>query len=530
MAASLTAALPQPGLRHRWPALALLALLLGAVGLLCRDAFSGMVAVWSRSDTFAHAFLVPPIALWLVWRQRLAVAAQPWRAQPLWLAAIAACACVWLLGEQAGVNAAVQFAAIGMAVGVVPLVLGGRASRPIAFPLGFLFFCVPFGEFLVEPMMAGTADFTIQALRFTGVPVYREGLQFVIPSGHWSVVEACSGVRYLIASIVVGTLFAHLNFQSTRRQLLFVLAAALVPVLANWVRAYMIVMLGHLSGNRLAVGVDHLIYGWVFFGVVIALMFMIGVRFADAPLAPPVPAAGGSAPGVATALPAGGLIRMGGAAVSALAVFAVAGLAHWQLQPDSSSASAPAAIQLPRDLAGGWRAVGAELAAWEPRFQGPSAVDKVVYESAQGRVGAWVGLYRDQGRERKLVTSTNVLIEQRSAAWLAVDLPPYRLQLRGRQVAFKAALLRTPADLKLDPHQRLLVLHAYRIGGELVTNDLEATLRIALGKLLGRGDAGAAMIMYVPVDGAATDSELLRRFIDDHFERLAAAVDAASQP
>ncbi len=38
----------------------------------------------------------------------------------------------------------------------------------------------------------------------------------------------------------------------------------------------MIVMIGHLSDNRLAVGVDHLIYGWVFFGVVMLLLFWIG--------------------------------------------------------------------------------------------------------------------------------------------------------------------------------------------------------------------------------------------------------------
>ena len=41
----------------------------------------------------------------------------------------------------------------------------------------------------------------------------------------------------------------------------------MLPVLANWVRAYIIVMLGHLSGNTIATGVDHLVYGWVFFGM-----------------------------------------------------------------------------------------------------------------------------------------------------------------------------------------------------------------------------------------------------------------------
>jgi exosortase len=73
-----------------------------------------------------------------------------------------------------------------MVVFAVPAVLGTQAARVLAFPLMFLFFCVPVGEFLIEPMMEATADFTVAALRLSGIPVYREGLQFVIPSGNWS--------------------------------------------------------------------------------------------------------------------------------------------------------------------------------------------------------------------------------------------------------------------------------------------------------------------------------------------------------
>jgi exosortase len=140
---------------------------------------------------------------------------------------------------------------------------------------------------MLPSMMQWTADFTVFALQLSGVPVLREGLQFVIPTGSWSVVEACSGVRYLIASFMVGTLFAYLNYRSSWRRAVFMLVSLLVPIVANWVRAYLIVMTGHLSGNELAVGADHLIYGWVFFGIVIGLMFMIGARWTE----PDLPAA-----------------------------------------------------------------------------------------------------------------------------------------------------------------------------------------------------------------------------------------------
>ena len=113
------------------------------------------------------------------------------------------------------------------------------------------------------------------------MPIFREGNFLTIPSGTWSIVEACSGLRYLIASFMVGSLFAYLSYRSPIRRAAFVAASLAVPIVANWVRAYMIIMLGHLTSNRLAVGADHLIYGWVFFGVVMVLLFWIGAKWRE---------------------------------------------------------------------------------------------------------------------------------------------------------------------------------------------------------------------------------------------------------
>src|SRR5439155_26499989 len=258
-----------------------LLLLLSAILLLYRDSALGMVAVWLRSDTFAHGILVFPISLWLIWRRRAELAAVPpeptfWALLPL-----AAIGVAWLAGDVATVNVVSEFAFVALLAAATLAVLGIPATRVIMFPLAFMLFAVPTGEFLLPQLMEWTADFTVLALRLSGIPVYREGFDFVIPSGNWSVAEACSGVRYLIASFMVGTLFAYLNFRSMRRRLLFIAVSIVVPIVANWVRAYLIVMLGHLSGNKIAVGVDHLIYGWLFFGFVIMLMFWIGSRWSE---------------------------------------------------------------------------------------------------------------------------------------------------------------------------------------------------------------------------------------------------------
>src|SRR5690606_17241976 len=193
---------------------------------------------------------------------------------------------IWIVGHIAGVASIEQLAAVAMIPATLAALVGMRIVAALAFPLAFLFFAVPIGEFLTPMLMDYTADATVLALQWTGIPVYREGLFFTVPSGRWSVVEACSGLRYLIASLALGVLYAYLQFRTLKYRLMFIALAAIVPIIANWIRAYLIVMIGHLSDMRLAVGADHLIYGWVFFGIVMGLLFWVGSRMREPEPAP----------------------------------------------------------------------------------------------------------------------------------------------------------------------------------------------------------------------------------------------------
>src|SRR5690349_8739025 len=249
--------------RSTWrvaPVLAASAAVLGILALYGPTAAS-IVSIWIRSETFTHGFVVVPICLWLVWRRRDAIATIP--ARPWWpgLGLVFAAGALWLVTSAADVLGVKQFALVFMVQAAIVTVLGTQIARATLLPLAFLLFAVPFGEIFVPTLIEWTANFTVSALRWSGVPVYREANMFIIPSGAWSVVETCSGIRYIIASVMIGTIYSALAYRSTRRRAMFMAAAILVPIVANWLRAYMIVMLGHLSNNKLAVGVDHIIYG-----------------------------------------------------------------------------------------------------------------------------------------------------------------------------------------------------------------------------------------------------------------------------
>ncbi len=525
--------MPKPWLRS---GAALLLVLNGLVLLYHQTAWS-MVQIWLRSGTFAHCLLVLPLVLWLVWRQRGTLRLLVPRTAPAALPLVALASFAWLLGELAVVNALAQATLVALLVLAVAAVPGWQVARCLAFPLSFLFFAVPLGEFLLPQLMAWTADFTVFALRMSGIPVFREGNSFVIPSGNWSVVEACSGVRYLIASFMLGTLFAYLNFQSLHRRLLFVLVSLLVPLVANWLRAYFIVLLGHVSNNRIATGVDHLLYGWLFFGVVIGLMFLVGARWAEdvapppSPIAAAVPLANASANRTPTADSPGAPWRM------VLLLLLVAAAPHLALWAMDASAAAPARVAttsgplgpvLAPDLGKRWPQQAQQqmalLPALEPAYQNPTLAVRAGYGTAQRPVGLYIALYRNQRRGHSLVGSDNALVTSTNPHWLQVAGASQALKLGRQTITLRSSTLHaaerpgavdhatapTLAAAAAPPAgSALLVWQIYWVHGHLTASDFLAKAWSAWSRLTGQPDDAAVLLVYTradPVAGAAAST------------------------
>ena len=509
-------------------ALALVALLLAY-----RETGLAMVSIWSRSETFAHAYVVPLISLWLIWRKRHELALMTPRPQWWMLLPIAALSMVWAMGQVVVANAVAQLAFTALLVALVPAIFGWAVMRTISFALAFLFFAVPVGESLTPILMLWTADFTVGALQLSGIPVYREGQQFVIPSGSWSVVEACSGLRYLMASFMVGSLFAYITYTSTAKRVIFIVVSILLPIMANWVRAYMIVMLGHLSNNRLATGVDHLIYGWVFFGIVIMMLFWVGARWAEPDLPTP------TGPAVVPATGARGLITPAWALAGVLAV--VLSVTPTWLARRAELAYVAPNLQLPETLAGDWAAVPqADPSAWQPIYVEPSALVQRLYASnAQGpaQVGLHIAYYRQQNVQRKLVNSSNMLARADDAEWNRVRSGSHTLTLPDQALAVNSAeiLGRVPSDG--SPRARLLVWQWYWVGGRLVQGDVAAKISSVWQWLAGQADESASVILYVraddsgPAGGANLDPARLRAmeaFMRDNWRTIDARLRATA--
>ena len=399
--------------RRHGAALLLVALLL--IALFAGDA-AVIATTWWTSTTFEHCLLVGPVIGWLVWRRRHELSALTPAAWAPGLTAVAVGGAAWLVGEAGAVAVARQFGLLVMLQGSVVTLLGPVVTRGLLFPLGYAFFLVPFGEWLEAPLQQVTVRLVMPLMALIGLPASSDGV--VIHAGrYWfEVAEACSGAKFVIAMIAVGVLVAQLCYRRWFRRIAFLAACVVVPVLANGVRAAMTMWVANLSSVEAAAGFDHIVYGWLWFALVMAATLAIGWRWFDrAPDAPAFDPVG-------LVRPVHARVTLGAAA--ALTVTVAAGFAGWGAAATQRPVTAHGALELP-DVSGWTRvALDSGSTAWRPYY--PAADQRLIarYIDAAGEpVDLAVALFDRQAGDRNVAAYGTGAVGE--GPWLRIaDLPP----------------------------------------------------------------------------------------------------------
>ncbi len=241
-----------------------------------QDAISSAIGIWYSSKTFNHCFFVLPIFFYLVWTKRHSLSFNNIAPNYYLLLPITVTIAVWVLGVAGNVQILTHIGAFSVLPLSIWLIVGNRITRLIWFPLSYMLFMIPVGEQLVPWLQQVTGDISVGLLKLTGIPVFRDGLYISIPAGNFEVAVACSGIRFFISTLMLASLYAYITYKSVVRASMFMLIALVLPIFANGVRAYGTIMVGHFFGLEYAGGTDHLVYGWVFFALVLILLFWLG--------------------------------------------------------------------------------------------------------------------------------------------------------------------------------------------------------------------------------------------------------------
>jgi EpsI family protein len=164
-----------------------------------------------------------------------------------------------------------------------------------------------------------------------------------------------------------------------------------------------------------------------------------------------------------------------------------------------------------------------------PAFQNASAQATGTWQSGDAVVSMWVGYYRNQGYDRKLVSSTNTMTELTpEALWSQVSSGSRSVDSAGG-LGVRTADLRGPPPAGSSQPQRLRAWQVYWVGGRTMTSDVQARFQLAFNRLLGRGDDGAVIFLTtrLPDTGPEAADATLSRFLGPNLSVLAARLAAA---
>ena len=354
-----------------------------------------MSLIWWDSSTFNHCLLIVPIIGWLVDQRKAELAKitpQAWAPALAW---IGVGAMGWLLGDAAGVALARHAGLVLMLQGAVVTLLGPNVARGLMFPLFYSFFLIPFGEEFVPALQTITAKMCMWMLGLSGIPAHIEGIYISTPTALFRVAEACSGVKFLVAMVALGALIANLCFKGWGRRIAFMAACVIIPILANGVRAFGTIYIAHHGNVDFAASFDHVFYGWIFFGLVIALVVAAGWPFFDKAADDVAIDAGKLQSPLWLPLPA----KLALPALLAIAVIPFA----WSTLASTAASPVPAKIMLP-DVPGWQRVDYAPQLPWKPHFAKASHELQGRYRNAAGQeADLYIAVYDRQSEGRELV-------------------------------------------------------------------------------------------------------------------------------
>ncbi len=486
-----------------------LLVMLVTISIVYFDTFRSMVETWLRSDTFLHGFIVLPLSIYLGWRKWPQLKLIPLQLFVPGIFLLLLVSTVWFLADVLGVQVGKHFAATAAIPVVFLTVMGVPFSRAIAFPLAYLIFAVPFGEFWVPQLMQITADFAVALLRITGIPVFRDGLFLSIPTGNFEVAEACSGIRYILATLALGTIYAYLNYRHTYKRLIFIVFSLILPIIANGVRAYGIIAIAYYSDMKHAVGVDHLIYGWIFFGMVIGLMFLVGNRYRDDDPSDQESVSVDVRDAEPAKLSRLGFVALAAAIATMLGPLASHVLASKYAQESVFSSGLPNAVA-------GWQGTVLPDADWEPSFIGATQESLVRYLGSDAQVDVALIRYATQRQGGELANGSNSIFgskgwQRRNTRTLDIELGDGKVVQILETVAVKHGLLRR-------------FWYWYEVDGISVVSSLGIKLNEAHSLIMGRPAISSAIIISVVDDISKRDA--LLAFLQDAYDAISVCMIA----
>ncbi len=225
------------------------------------DGLTEMVFRWWTRAEYNHGFFIPVISIFLIWWQKKALAQAFLEGSKAGYWIIFLGGLLLLLGTLSTLYILVQYAFLITLVGVILSLFGWSVIRLIWVPLFFLIFMIPLPPFLYnglsQELQLISSQLGVAVIRLFSIDVYLEGNMIDLGTYQLQVVEACSGIRYLMALTSISFLCAYLYHDVLWKKAVVLISAIPIAIMLNGLRIGVIGILVEYWGPDLADGFLH---------------------------------------------------------------------------------------------------------------------------------------------------------------------------------------------------------------------------------------------------------------------------------
>jgi len=230
--------------------------------------FTVLISGWGRAD-YSYCYLMPFVIAYLVWDKRQRLMGAP--SEPSWagLFPLGLGIVFFWLGELGGEYFTLYMSFWLTVIGLCWLHFGWKKVKTISFALIMILTMFPLPYFIHGKISVKlqliSSKLGVAMMQLYGMSVYQEGNVIDLGITQLQVVEACSGLRYLISLIILGLLVAYFFKSAFWKRAILVISTVPIAIVSNSLRIAITGILYESWSPKVAEGFFHGFSGWFIF-------------------------------------------------------------------------------------------------------------------------------------------------------------------------------------------------------------------------------------------------------------------------
>jgi exosortase len=248
-------------------------------GFLYHKAIAMLILDWSIDPNFSHGFLIPFVALYMVWYKKNEIALISHEPSKTGIFIIILGMLVHIAGNVGSELFLMRFSMIITLSGIIIYYFGFKMFRKVLVPVAYLIIMIPIPSILWNklafPLQLFAANISSQSINLLNIPVFREGNILHLANTSLEVVDACSGLRSLTSLIALTGVFAFLAPLSTFKKWILFFSAIPIAVAVNVIRLTITGAMAAWIGPETAQGFLHDMSGLIIFGAALILVYIV---------------------------------------------------------------------------------------------------------------------------------------------------------------------------------------------------------------------------------------------------------------